>query len=90
MKSVNALQLRQSLGSVLAQLDKAGSPVLVRRRQRPAAVLISLKDYRERFVDRDADEQRHAVVSQLKKLRFSRPRQTTTLDLLRRLRAGEK
>lgn len=88
MKSVNALQLRQSLGSVLEQLATSGKPVLIRRGRNPAAVLISLRDYRERFVDRQADEQRRAVVARLKALRFARPRKGTTLDRLRALRAG--
>ena len=58
METVNALELRQSLGKVLDQLERGGEPILVCRRRTPAAALVSLKDYRERFVDRDADEQR--------------------------------
>ena len=88
MKSVNALELRQSLGTVLQQLEAGGKPVLIRRGRKPAAVLISLGDYRERFVDRNADDERRAIVARLKALRFSRPRKGTTLDRLRELRAG--
>ena len=46
MKSVNALELRQSLGKVLRALEKDGAPILVERAREPSAVLISLKDYR--------------------------------------------
>jgi hypothetical protein len=49
--------------------------------------LISLRDYRERFVDQEADERRRASAARIKALRFSRPRKGTTLDLLRSLRA---
>lgn len=87
MKTVNALQLRQSLGKVLDQLEHDGAPIVVCRRRTPAAALVSLKDYRERFVDREADDQRRKVVAKLRKLRFQSPRTGTTLDLLRDLRS---
>lgn len=82
------MELRQSLGTVLSRLEAGGKPILVRRGRKPAAVLISLSDYRERFVDRDADAARKDIVNRLRALRFSRPRKRTTLDLLRDLRAG--
>jgi len=87
MKTVNAVELRQSLGKVLDQLEHDGAPVVVCRRRTPAAALVSLKDYRQRFVDRTADDQRRNVVAKLRKLRFESPRTGTTLDLLRDLRS---
>ena len=54
MDSVSARELRRSLGRVLDQLEGGAGPVIVRRRRRPAAVLVSLEDYRERFVGREA------------------------------------
>jgi prevent-host-death family protein len=88
MKSVNALSLRQSLGRVLRQLERGGEPILVERDRRPAAVLISVRDYQERFVDREADAQRRAIVARLKELRFGKPEGRTTLELLREARSG--
>ena len=88
MKSVNALTLRQSLGRVLRQLERGGEPVLVQRGRQPAAVLISLRAYQERFVDREADARRRAIVAELKETRFRGPARGTTLDLLRDLRSG--
>ena len=87
MKTVNALELRQSLGRVLDHLEHDGGPILVCRRRTPAAALVSLKDYRERFVDREADERRRDVVRRLKKLQFEPPATGTTLDILRDLRS---
>ena len=87
MKTVNALELRQSLGKVLDHLELDGGPILVCRRRTPAAALVSLKDYRERFVDREADERRRDVVRRLKKLHFEPPATGTTLDILRDLRS---
>ncbi len=90
VKAVNALQLRQSLGKVLRALEKDGRPILVERSRRPSAVLISLKDYNERFVDRAADEQRRAIARRIEELRFRAPPGKTTLDILRSLRDGAR
>ena len=87
MKTVNALELRQSLGKVLDHLERAGGPIVVLRRRTPAAALVSLRDYRERFVDREADEHRRTVVARLKQLEFRAPAKGTTLDLLRDMRS---
>ena len=87
METVNALELRQSLGKVLDQLERDGAPILVCRGRTPAAALVSLKDYRERFVDRDADDRRRRVVARLKQLKFRPPATGTTLDMLRDLRS---
>ena len=87
MKTVNALELRQSLGKVLDQLERNGAPILVCRGRTPAAALVSLKDYRERFVDRDAVDRRRQVVARIKQLEFHPPATGTTLDMLRGLRS---
>ena len=87
METVNALQLRQSLGRVLDQLERDGEPILVYRRRTPAAALVSLKDYRERFPDREADERRRDIVTRLQEIRFNSPTVGTTLDVLRDLRS---
>ena len=54
---VNSLELRQSLGKVLDQMKHNGKPIIIYRRRNPAAVLVSLKDYRERFADRKFKDQ---------------------------------
>jgi prevent-host-death family protein len=87
MKRVNALEMRQSVGKVLRQLEKGGQPVIIERRRRPAAVLISLDDFEKRFADRDADEKREEIVRRIRALRFKAPSGKTTLDLLRNLRS---
>ena len=62
MDSVSARELRQSLGRVLDQLESGAGPVIVRRGRRPAAVLVSLEDYRERFVSREPTGLPHVAV----------------------------
>ena len=58
MKSVNALQVRQSLGRILDQLDRAGEPILVEKGRQPRAVLLPLALFHERFVDKTVHEER--------------------------------
>jgi prevent-host-death family protein len=87
MKTVTTLELRQSLGRLLRALEKGGEPILIERRRKPAAVLISLEDYRRRFAGRDAGEERRAIVARIRELRFSAPSRGTTVDLLRGLRS---
>ena len=82
MKTVNALKLRQQLGSVLRSLETSGQPVLIERNSRPAAVLISLEDYQRRFVDREADEKRKKMVEILLTTRLRLPAGKSTMDLL--------
>ena len=48
---------------------------------------MSLKDYRERFLDREADDRRREVVARLRQLQFESPAAGTTLDVLRNLRS---
>ncbi len=82
MKTVNALKLRQQLGSVLKALESSGQPILIERNSKPAAVLISLEDYQKRFVDREADQKRKEMVAILLKTRLKLPAGKSTLDLL--------
>lgn len=88
MEKVNALELRQSLGRVLQRLKKNGSPILLEKDRKPAAVIISLEDYRKRFVDVDADDVRREMVERIKRAGIKTPRGVSSLDLLREVRGG--
>jgi PHD/YefM family antitoxin component YafN of YafNO toxin-antitoxin module len=65
VRKVNALTVRQSLGKVLRDLERTGEPILVEKGRRPAAVLITLRDFNERFVERTAAEERRRVVKEI-------------------------
>jgi prevent-host-death family protein len=82
MKSVNALKLRQQLGSVIRSLQETGNPILIERNSKPAAVLISIEDYKKRFVDCEADEKRKEMVEILLRTKLRLPAGKTSLDLL--------
>ena len=86
MFKTNALQLRQSLGSILKKLQSTKQPILIERNSKPAAVLITLEDYQKRFVDREADEMRRQLVRRIRELRTTLPEKTKSIDLIRELR----
>lgn len=65
MRKINALTLRQSFGKVLEDLERNGEPILVEKGRRPRAVIITLKDFNERFVEKAAAEERRRLVDQI-------------------------
>ena len=86
MKRVNALKVRQALGQVLDELD-AGGPILIEKGRKPRAVLISIQDYRERFVDRVALEERRALVREILAMREqAAPGERSVVEEIRALR----
>ena len=62
MKKVNALELRRSLGKVLTALEKDGEPILLERGRMPVGVIVSLKDFQERFVEKSASAARQKIL----------------------------
>ncbi len=88
MQKTNALQLRQNMGAVVARLIATGEPILLEKDRTPVAVLISLEDYKKRFVDVDADISRRQLVTEIKDARIKLPKDTSSLDLVRSIRKG--
>lgn len=86
MKTINAVQLRQSLGKVVADLEAGGEPILLARGKRVVAALISLKDFEERFVARAASRARRRIIEEMDEM--ARPSSDTadSARLLRELR----
>ena len=87
MKSASALELRQSLGRVIARLKKSKEPILLTKDNVPVAVLICIEDYEERFVEKHASARRQELLAQIDVLarRSAKPR--AAVDILRELRA---
>jgi PHD/YefM family antitoxin component YafN of YafNO toxin-antitoxin module len=88
MKKTNALALRQNLGSIIDQLCKHGEPILVEKGRQPVAVLISLEDYRKRFVDVAADIQRRELVEKIRKANIKLPPGKSSLEIVREIRSS--
>ena len=86
MRKTNALDLRQNMGKIVSDLLKTGQPVLIEKSRKPVAVLISLADYQARFVDKEADEKRKELVSEIRKAQLTLPEGSSSLALVRKLR----
>jgi len=65
MTTASALQLRQSLGRVIARLKRTGEPVLLTKDRHPVGVLISIEDYEERFAEKAASERRRSILAEM-------------------------
>lgn len=48
---VTALEIRQGFGRVLKKLQSINEPIVIEKGRVPVAVLISLKTFKERFID---------------------------------------
>ena len=83
---VNALKIRQSFGAVLRLLEKSREPVIIEKNRVPVAVLISIEDFEQRFLDRQDELKRQELI----KLSSQAAEETDvdSLNLLRKLRYG--
>lgn len=87
MNKANALELRRALGRVLARLERDGKPIVIEKGREPKAVLISIRDYRERFADVEAAEEREQLAEDILALRArTRRSRRSAVDLVRELR----
>lgn len=86
MKRVNALEIRQSLGKVLTMLLRDGEPIIVEKARKPVAVLITLRDFQERFVEKDAAEAREAVFRRMDEIAMNSVDKTPIVEILREIR----
>ncbi len=86
MRTVNALEIRNHLGALLDDLERTGEPVIVSKGRRPRAVLISVEDFQTRFVDRQTEERRKALLERVLAARVERTGNADSLSVLRALR----
>jgi prevent-host-death family protein len=86
MESVNALQLRQSLGKIIARLRRTKRPILLKKGREPVGVLISLEDFEERFAEKEATERRLQLLEEIEALARPSTDKREATDILRNLR----
>ena len=86
MQTANALRMRQNMGAVIHELHKTGEPILIERGRLPVAVLISLADYKKRFVDIIADAARRKIIDEIKASQIQLPSGISSLQLIQDLR----
>ena len=89
MKTVNALTIRNRLGEVLEYLETTGEPVLLSKARKVRAALIPIEDFKVRFLDRQAEEERKRFLESLEGLAEERVGETDSLQILRNLRGYE-
>lgn len=94
MKSVTAIQLRQSVRKILTALKKNNEPLLLCQGKEPAAVIISLEDYKTKFYDKVIAAKRRKVIAEIKLMTKRKTAakitdKLSTNEILRELREGK-
>jgi PHD/YefM family antitoxin component YafN of YafNO toxin-antitoxin module len=89
MKTVNALKIRNHLGEVLAELNKTGKPILVSKGRKIQAVLITPEQFKKRFLDFQAEEEKKRLIEIIKGSRKKRIGAKDSVEVLRELRGYE-
>jgi len=89
MKTVNALKIRNHLGEVLEELNKTKKPILVSKGRKIQAVLITPEQFKKRFLDYQAEEERKRLVETIKGLRGKSRGTKDSVKVLRELRGYE-
>jgi PHD/YefM family antitoxin component YafN of YafNO toxin-antitoxin module len=86
METVNALQIRNRLGEILDRLESTGEPIQISKGRRVRAVLVSPEDFRKRFLDRQTEEHRRALIEKVRASRAPSQSGTDSTEILRDLR----
>lgn len=89
MKTVNALKIRNHLGEVLEELNKTGKPILVSKGRKIQAVLITPEQFKKRFLDYQAEEEKNRLLEVIKGSKAKRQGTKDSLEILRELRGYE-
>ena len=90
MKTVNALRIRNNLGEVLDMLNKTGDPILVSKGREIRAVLITPDQFKKRFLDYQAEEQKRHLLKTIEELQADRLEKQDSVQVLRELRGYER
>ena len=86
MKTVNALRIRNNLGEILDMLNKTGEPILVSKGREIRAVLITPDQFKKRFLDYQAEEQKRQLLETIEELQADRVEKQDSVQVLRELR----
>jgi len=89
MKTVNALKIRNNLGEVLALLEKTGEPILISKGRKIRAALITPEQFKKRFLDYQAEEEKKQLLETIESLKDNRPGTKESVEILRELRGYE-
>lgn len=87
--TINALKIRNQFGEVLELLEKEKQPILIEKRKKVKAVLISYDDFLNRFIDKQAEEKKKQFLDRIKLHCEPSLLSEDPLNTLRRLRGYE-
>jgi PHD/YefM family antitoxin component YafN of YafNO toxin-antitoxin module len=90
MKTVNALTIRNKFGEVLSYLEETREPVLVTKGKKLRAALVPIEDFKTRFLDKQAEEEREKLLEQIKNAGKPSIENIDSVDALRQLRGSLK
>ena len=90
MKTVNALKIRNHLGEVLDLLTETREPILVSKRRKIRAVLITPEQFEKRFLDFQAEEKKTQMIERVEALKAKRRGTAGSVEVLRKLRGYGK
>lgn len=84
--TVNALKIRQSFGAILKQVQASNEPLIIEKGRVPVAVIISLKTYKERFIDLREKEKKDELFESF--VASGTKTEKNSMKVLRELRYG--
>jgi PHD/YefM family antitoxin component YafN of YafNO toxin-antitoxin module len=90
MEEVNALKIRNNLGEILDRLDMTGEPILVNKGRKLRAVLVSPKDFEDRFLDYKIKEDKERLIKEMRSLKRKKKEPFESIELLRKLRGYDQ
>ncbi|MBN2246346.1 MAG: type II toxin-antitoxin system Phd/YefM family antitoxin [Candidatus Aminicenantes bacterium] len=89
MKIINALKIRNHLGEVLDELNRTKKPILVSKGRKIQAVLITPEQFKTRFLDYQAEEEKKLLLEKISGLKGQRLGEKSSIEVLRDLRGYE-
>ena len=90
MKTVNALRVRNNLGEILDMLTRTSEPVFVSKGREIKAVLITPEQFKKRFLDYQAEEQKKQLLEIIEGMKADSLEAKNSVEVLRQLRGYGK
>jgi len=86
MKTLTALDLRKTLGSVLDDVSKKGEQVIISRANKPLAVMISVEEYEEKVLKKNRERRLREVSAEMDKWKKRHMKETVNIDIAKVVR----
>jgi len=86
MKTLTALDLRKTLGSVLDDVSKKGEQVIISRANKPLAVIISVEEYEEKVLKKNRERRLREVSAEMDKWKKRHLKETINIDIAKVVR----